>query len=200
MRCKCAFLRSDNEKKDFFPFALWLFGKFMKMYGNTFRYRVTGKEKLDELFKSGRSVVFFTWHNQIFPILHFHKGTNLAIIISSSKDGDIMAHVAESFGYKAVRGSSSRNGSKALLEIKKLMNGEWHAAIAVDGPKGPKYKMKPGALFLAKKHPQGDDARHIRLQKLQALRKLGRLHTPLPFRQNQCSLLRSRICFRGHIP
>lgn len=137
-------------KKRLFPFALWLFGKFMMLYGNTFRYRVTGKEKLDELFNSGRSVVFFTWHNQIFPILHFHKGVNLAIIISSSKDGDIMAHVAESFGYRAVRGSSSRNGSKALLEIKKLMNGTWHAAIAVDGPKGPKYKMKPGALFLAK--------------------------------------------------
>lgn len=62
-----------------------------------------------------------------------------------------MAHIAESFGYKAVRGSSSRNGTKAVLEIKKLMLEEgWHGAVAVDGPKGPKYKMKHGALFLAK--------------------------------------------------
>lgn len=145
-----AYFYGRMMKKRLFLFALWLFGKFMTLYGNTFRYRATGKEKLDELFRSGKSVVFFTWHNQIFPILHYNRGVNLAIIISSSKDGDIMAHVAESFGYRAVRGSSSRNGSKALLEIKKLMNGSWHAAIAVDGPKGPKYKMKPGALFLAK--------------------------------------------------
>lgn len=137
-------------KKRLMPFALWLLGKLLTLYGKTFRYKVVNKEKIDGLLASGKSVVFFTWHNQIYPILHYHRGVKLAIIISSSKDGDIVASFAESFGYRAVRGSSSRNGSKALLEIKKIMNGTWHAAVAVDGPRGPKYKMKPGALFLAK--------------------------------------------------
>lgn len=137
-------------EKRFSRFGLRCLTKLLALYASTFRYRVTNKERLNELFKSGKSVVFYTWHNQIFPILHYHRGEKLAIIISASKDGDIAAGVAESFGFKAVRGSSSRNGSQALREIKKLMESRWHGAIAVDGPKGPKYKMKHGALFLAK--------------------------------------------------
>ncbi|WP_022852120.1 lysophospholipid acyltransferase family protein [Limisalsivibrio acetivorans] len=137
-------------KKIFLKAALFVAARLLILYGMTFRYRVTGEENLEKATEGGRSVVFYTWHNQIFPVLHYHRGEKLAVIISASKDGDMMAYVAELFGYRTARGSSSRHGTRALLGAQRIMKEGWHGAVAVDGPKGPVYKFKPGAVYLAK--------------------------------------------------
>jgi lysophospholipid acyltransferase (LPLAT)-like uncharacterized protein len=73
-------------------------------------------------------------------------------MISRSKDGDLLAPFVKSMGHEVVRASSSRGASAGLMEMVELMEKEnCHGAMAVDGPKGPVYKAKPGVLYLAKK-------------------------------------------------
>jgi lysophospholipid acyltransferase (LPLAT)-like uncharacterized protein len=69
--------------------------------------------------------------------------------VSRSADGDLIAKVLERWGYRAVRGSSSRGGSEALRQIVRLVRSGQSVAITPDGPRGPRRKMKPGAVLAA---------------------------------------------------
>ena len=70
---------------------------------------------------------------------------------SRSKDGEYIARFIQRFGYGAVRGSSTRGAVGALVELVKLMRTGCPAGFSIDGPKGPKYVAKMGALLLSKK-------------------------------------------------
>ena len=75
---------------------------------------------------------------------------NIAAIVSQSKDGDLGAFLLNKLGFISVRGSSSRGGIKALLETKNYIDKGYDTAIAVDGPRGPRFDVKSGAIYLAK--------------------------------------------------
>jgi lysophospholipid acyltransferase (LPLAT)-like uncharacterized protein len=75
----------------------------------------------------------------------------MRVLISSSRDGDFGAAAATRLGYQVVRGSSSRGGTQALLQIARMLKteGGWIALVA-DGPRGPRGVCKPGAVWLSK--------------------------------------------------
>ncbi|ADD67123.1 protein of unknown function DUF374 [Denitrovibrio acetiphilus DSM 12809] len=123
----------------------------LKLYLSTFRHNLHTDEAVTKLTKEGKRIVFFCWHNQLALSLGQSGIYRFASMISRSKDGDILAPVVESFGHVVVRASSSKGASAGLIEMLEHMNKGYHAAMAVDGPKGPKYQAKPGALYLAKK-------------------------------------------------
>jgi lysophospholipid acyltransferase (LPLAT)-like uncharacterized protein len=98
-----------------------------------------------------RRPVIMLWHDEIFPLIPAHVGERMACVVSQSKDGEILSTVLESFGFLTVRGSSSRGGMRALIAAKKLMDEQGVGVIfTVDGPRGPRHKVKPGAVFLAR--------------------------------------------------
>lgn len=98
-----------------------------------------------------RRPVIMLWHDEIFPLIPAHAGERMACVVSQSRDGEILATVLESFGFLTVRGSSSRGGMRALVAAKKLMDEQGVGIIfTVDGPRGPRHKVKPGAVFLAR--------------------------------------------------
>jgi len=70
-------------------------------------------------------------------------------LISASKDGALLARVLKYFNVTAIRGSSSRRGRQALLEITGRLQEGFNAAITPDGPKGPKYQAQEGVIALA---------------------------------------------------
>lgn len=97
-----------------------------------------------------------------YIVAHFHqdeliliarrRNSNFLTMTSTSKDGSIITKFLHLMGYKTVRGSSSKGGSSALLDMIKLVNKEnLNPVIAVDGPRGPIYKAKKGVILLAKK-------------------------------------------------
>ncbi|MDY0226159.1 MAG: lysophospholipid acyltransferase family protein [Desulfomicrobium apsheronum] len=95
--------------------------------------------------------VIMLWHDEIFPLIPAHAGERMACVVSQSKDGEILTRVLESFGFMTVRGSSSRGGMRALIAAKRVMDEQGVGIIfTVDGPRGPRHKVKPGALFLAR--------------------------------------------------
>lgn len=101
-------------------------------------------------------VIMCFWHNRILGItLSFIRKyphgerAGVSVLTSPSKDGEILAGVARGFGMGAVRGSSSRRGSQALRELVRLVEAGGDIAITPDGPRGPRYKLGPGAILLA---------------------------------------------------
>lgn len=97
-----------------------------------------------------RRPVIILWHDEIFPLIPSHSDERMACVVSQSKDGEILAKVLEGFGFSTVRGSSSRGGMRALVAAKRFMEEHDLGVIfTVDGPRGPRHKVKPGAVFLA---------------------------------------------------
>ena len=97
-----------------------------------------------------RKPVIMLWHDEIFPLIPAHAGERMACVVSQSKDGEILTQVLERFGFMTVRGSSSRGGMRALVAAKRVMDEHGVGIIfTVDGPRGPRHKVKPGAVFLA---------------------------------------------------
>ena len=107
-------------------------------------------ETLNEIWQDGRHVIIAFWHDQLLLMPAFYKGSAVKVLISASKDGELIARTMSFFSVGAVRGSSSRGGREALLEMKSLAKEPVDLGITPDGPKGPRHTVKPGVLQLAR--------------------------------------------------
>lgn len=97
-----------------------------------------------------RPVIFVLWHGRLLPLAYLHRGQGIATLISRSADGEYIARVMERWGYLTARGSSSRGGGPALRELVRAAQAGHSVAITPDGPRGPRERMKPGALTAAR--------------------------------------------------
>ena len=95
------------------------------------------------------------WHNRllIFPLVlrRFFLNRRGAALISASRDGDLLTDAIRRFGYDVIRGSSSRMGASAILQLTEELAAGRDVVITPDGPRGPAYKLGPGIIFLAQK-------------------------------------------------
>jgi lysophospholipid acyltransferase (LPLAT)-like uncharacterized protein len=93
------------------------------------------------------------WHNKLFVMPHlferYFPGRLGAALASASKDGEIISAFLAHFGIRAIRGSSSRGGARALVEMKRAIEDGYIMAITPDGPRGPRYSISPGVVKLA---------------------------------------------------
>ncbi len=87
----------------------------IRVLGVTWRYTTVNEPAYRSEVTRGRSVVLVLWHGTMLPLLYFHRGRRIAILISEHGDGEIIARVAERFGLSLVRGSTSRGGARALV-------------------------------------------------------------------------------------
>ncbi|MGI8786510.1 MAG: lysophospholipid acyltransferase family protein [Pyrinomonadaceae bacterium] len=123
----------------------------IKYIGKTIRYETEGWENFEQIERDGKIPIYCFWHNRIFAGTYFFRNRGIVVITSQSFDGEYIARFIRRFGYGAVRGSSTRGGVGALIEMIRLMRRGLPTGFTVDGPKGPKYLAKTGAVLLAKK-------------------------------------------------
>jgi lysophospholipid acyltransferase (LPLAT)-like uncharacterized protein len=91
------------------------------------------------------------WHSRILMFSYLYAGWRAAILVSASADGEIIARILARQGHEPVRGSTSRGGRKALAElVRRIRNGQ-NAVIIPDGPRGPRFRVQPGIVALARK-------------------------------------------------
>jgi len=122
----------------------------------------TVRFKLNEgadLFKGEprEKLIFAFWHNRLALsvmlyrryILKFAPERRIAGMVSASRDGALLARIFEHFGVEAVRGSSSRRGGQALLELTTWAERGYDLAITPDGPRGPRYVVQDGVISTA---------------------------------------------------
>jgi lysophospholipid acyltransferase (LPLAT)-like uncharacterized protein len=118
----------------------------------TLRFRLT--DRAGVLAKPPeRPLLWAFWHNRLFVMPYmferYFPGRLGAALTSASKDGEILAAFVQRFGIRPIRGSSSRGGGRALVEMKRAIADGYVMAITPDGPRGPRYHMNPGLVKLA---------------------------------------------------
>jgi hypothetical protein len=125
----------------------------LRAYSWTFRLHVENEKPWLDYLQGGGRVLLCGWHQQFFAAIRHFKSYapyHPALMISQSKDGDIIAGIAEKSGWHTVRGSSSRDGGRALKEMVGQLQLTGLAAHVVDGPRGPAGIIKAGAVSLAR--------------------------------------------------
>lgn len=126
-------------------------GAVLRILGRTLRFRREGHALLLETLKSKSPVIVFGWHELLLLAtcdLAHHGAT---VMISQSRDGDRVTRIAESVGFRVVRGSSSRGGARALLQLVRLLEAGGFVCHLMDGPRGPRRELKPGLLLMAQR-------------------------------------------------
>lgn len=127
------------------------------LIGVTLRYRMQDPHGVLAATPTG-PLIFVFWHNRIFLMPHLFRKywrprgrDRVAVLISRSKDGQLLAEALAAFGLRCVRGSSSRGGAEALREMTGLVQEGFDIGITPDGPRGPKYVLQPGCVILAQR-------------------------------------------------
>jgi hypothetical protein len=118
----------------------------------------------------------------VVPLLHLRAPHRAgAVLTSASRDGAIIAAVMRNFSLKSVRGSTSRRGATALLELTGTLKAGEDVAVTPDGPRGPRYKLGPGVVFLARQTGAAILPIHIEYSRVLRLKSWDRFMIPLPF-------------------
>jgi lysophospholipid acyltransferase (LPLAT)-like uncharacterized protein len=121
----------------------------VKLLGRTWRINATHNDEIKRLRAAGRPIVFSLWHGELLPLLYHHRGEGVTVLISEHGDGEIIARIAESLGYRTVRGSTSRGAARALIELAREVEDGHDLAITPDGPRGPAKSVAPGVAVVA---------------------------------------------------
>jgi len=131
------------------------FFALISLIGRTMKFEVEGFEHHEAVTDNGRLPVYTFWHDRIFTTTYWWRNCRGVVLTSRSFDGEYIARFIQRFGYGAVRGSSTRGGIGAVVEMARLMRAGCPTCFVVDGPKGPPYVAKMGAVLLAKRsgHP-----------------------------------------------
>jgi lysophospholipid acyltransferase (LPLAT)-like uncharacterized protein len=167
--------------------ARWLiaFGvRLLRGWERTLRYEVDDRAGI-----LGRPVtenyIGALWHNRllIFPLVlrRFFPDRRGAALISASRDGDLLADAIRRFGYEVVRGSSSRLGASAILQLTDVLASKRDVVITPDGPRGPVYELGPGTIFLAQKSGASVLPMNLEYSRCWRLGSWDRFIIPQPF-------------------
>lgn len=121
----------------------------MRALGSTYRWRVDGFSHYESIVASGKQPIFAFWHGRILPATLFWQDRGIVVITSQNFDGEWIAGIIRRFGYGTARGSTSRGGARALVQLRRDLADGHPAAFTLDGPRGPARVAQPGAAFLA---------------------------------------------------
>ena len=122
---------------------------FIKAIARTWRFRSVNEDAYRAERASGRPVVLALWHGEMLPLLFYHRNRQIAVLVSEHGDGEIIARILDDFGFRLVRGSSSRGAARALIAVDRELEAGFDVGITPDGPRGPRHSVAPGALLAA---------------------------------------------------
>jgi hypothetical protein len=117
----------------------------------------------------------------MLPLLYHHRNEGVTVLISEHRDGELIARIAESLGFRTVRGSSSRGASRALVGLARELEAGHDVAITPDGPRGPARSFAPGALIAAQRANAPVIAVGVWAEPVWQLRTWDRFKIPRPF-------------------
>jgi lysophospholipid acyltransferase (LPLAT)-like uncharacterized protein len=166
------------------PRLVWF---LLMTVGRTWRFEVLAEEGVTPAFHGftpGREIYCF-WHQCVLPCAYYFRNTGATILISQSFDGELITRTLELFGFRAVRGSSSRGGRQGILGLLRVLNPETGEGTPViftaDGPRGPIYRAKMGPVKLAQLTGAPIGAFHLQPEKAWAAKSWDRFLIPMPF-------------------
>lgn len=139
----------------------------------------------EALLQAGKPVIFALWHGRMYCLFKAVPMDRVAILVSPSNDGEFITRIVRRLGFRHfVRGSHKRGGTQAILGLRReLLENDRSVVFTVDGPRGPRYQVKPGIIRLASQVdspiiPIGSSTRWL-LKKFD--KAWDHFHAPLPF-------------------
>jgi lysophospholipid acyltransferase (LPLAT)-like uncharacterized protein len=149
--------------------------------GATLRWRLDGFEHFDEIRAAGHQPIMSFWHGRILPATYYFRRRGIVVITSENFDGEWIAGIIERFGYGTARGSTSRGGAKALLQMSRQLAAGHPVGFTVDGPRGPARVSQPGAVWLAKASGHPVLPFHCEADRSWTMKSWDRTQIPKPF-------------------
>ena len=181
--------KSSSDKREFslrekVLLSLISWGGYLAiaLIGPTLRYSISWEEEPsppDAIFE--KPVIYSFWHRAVFPAAWLWRRLGIAVMVSRSFDGEYIARIIEKLGFLAVRGSSSRGATGALLGMKSVLEQGESVAFTIDGPRGPKFVAKPGPVRLSKISGAPVAAFYIALSSKWVLKSWDEFMIPKPF-------------------
>jgi lysophospholipid acyltransferase (LPLAT)-like uncharacterized protein len=164
---------------------MWPFARLVRLWGMTLRFDMT-PEDVRNCSKDDVPVAFVLWHNRLFITTEVHRRFRshrpLYALISASKDGALLtAFFAMVSGMKAVRGSSSNFGREAVTALVEVQRAGHDIGITPDGPRGPCYEMKPGAVIIPRRSGAAVLLLGGEFESAWRMKSWDRFYLPLPF-------------------
>ncbi|MFZ0758876.1 MAG: lysophospholipid acyltransferase family protein [Candidatus Sulfotelmatobacter sp.] len=153
---------------------------FIRLIGPTLRVSVSCEEGAQQTVDERPLIVSF-WHACMIPATYICRDIGVRVMSSNSYDGEYMGRIIRKFGFVAVKGSSSRNAVRALLGLRRALQDGWTVAFSLDGPRGPRYKVKPGPVALARSSSVPLSTFHMAVERAWVLNTWDRLIIPKPF-------------------
>src|SRR5256714_3109948 len=149
--------------------------------GSTLKWKVEGLQHYDEIVLGGRQPIMAFWHGRILPATIYFRNRGIVVITSENFDGEWIAGIIERFGYGTARGSTSRGGRKALVQMVRDMEAGKPTGFTVDGPRGPARVAQPGAVWLSKATGNPVLPFHLEANRHWTIDSWDRTQIPKPF-------------------
>src|SRR3954447_2218602 len=159
---------------------VWAGYWFIRLLGPTLRVSVSYEEGAQKTLDE-RPLVASFWHSCMVPATYIFRNMGIRVMSSFSYDGEYMGRIIKRFGFVAVKGSSSRNPIKALLGLRRALEDGWTVAFTLDGPRGPRHKVKPGPVGLGRSSGVPLTTFHVGVDKAWVLNSWDRMMIPKPF-------------------
>jgi lysophospholipid acyltransferase (LPLAT)-like uncharacterized protein len=153
---------------------------FIRLIGPTLRVCVSCEEGAQQSIGE-RPLIASFWHACMIPATYICRDIGVRVMSSYSYDGEYMGRIIRKFGFVAVKGSSSRNAVRALLGLRRALQEGWTVAFTLDGPRGPRHKVKPGPVALARSAGVPLSMFHMAVDRAWVLNTWDRLIIPRPF-------------------
>jgi lysophospholipid acyltransferase (LPLAT)-like uncharacterized protein len=161
--------------------ARLLAGPALRALASSWRIELLHEERWRRVYESRQPHVFLLWHEALLPLLWQHRGQGIAIVVSEAREGQYLADFASSLGYRALYGSSTRGGARALLgAVRELRSGR-AVAFTPDGPRGPRRELKPGVIAAAQRGEAPVIPLHAESSSAWRLHSWDRFMIPKPF-------------------
>lgn len=157
--------------------APWL----IRLLGATYRIELPNGLPAGVYTDPPEPAIYVFWHRELLPIAWFARGRGFGILVSQHFDGEWIARAAARLGYRLFRGSSTRGGAGALAEMTTALLAGQPIGLTVDGPRGPRFRAKSGAVQLARATGAPIYAIHAAPARAKTLRSWDRFQIPLPF-------------------
>jgi lysophospholipid acyltransferase (LPLAT)-like uncharacterized protein len=152
----------------------------MAALGHTLRWRTSGLHHLDAIRGAGHQPVMAFWHGRILPATFYFRRRGIVVITSENFDGEWIARIIERFGYGTARGSSTRGGVKALLQLARDLEQGRPVGFTIDGPRGPARVAQPGAVWLSQRTGHPILPFHLEASSAWTMRSWDRTQIPKP--------------------
>ncbi len=159
---------------------IWAGSWIIRLIGPTLRVKISCEDGAQQTLDQ-RPLIGSFWHSCLIPATYICRDLGVRVMSSNSYDGEYMGRIIHKFGFVAVKGSSSRNAVRALLGLRRALEAGWTVAFTLDGPRGPRHKVKPGPVALARSSGVPLTMFHAAVDKAWVLNTWDRLMIPVPF-------------------